>query len=523
LKYLKWCDNCQVPLVGETCELCGAKGKIIKPDLRPIFTSEKDSLELEFGYKLPFPLYYGASGWIYAMGNAIGRMSLRKGKPTFTPTNFYFTVMSTYKNISMEEFKYKVIEANRHAISLKEKEAITFIQDTIKDYRECKPVVAFSGGKDSTVTAALVQQAIGQATLFFGDTTIEFPDTYQYINRISNCDKYRLITEKPAKNFYESAEELGPPSQSLRWCCTVVKASPLNNFIANNPVHRLFFDGIRRRESSARENYERVTGNKKSVNQIVGRPILEWTTMDVWLYIWWRNLDYNTLYDKGYGRAGCMYCPNNTRYDAYLTRGHFPEEHTIWESILAAYFDVQNSDKKISSKEKAFWVDYGWKHRLPHRGKVFVGKKRNWSSGRCEIEFNRPIDSNFVDFLIPTGNVLVGDRGFISVSTGSTRVDGRIGSKKIQIKGEISRQLNKAIIKYLNCFGCGACVGSCPAGAIFVDEGKLRVDMEKCNKCEACLGTRFLGSGCVSLTYKSICSSISEANEVTGPVPQVNQ
>lgn len=523
MKLLRWCEKCQLPLIGEKCDICGRAGNIIKPDIRPIFIQEKQMLEREFNCKLPFPLYYGASGWLYAMGGVIGRMSIKESRPSFSPTDFYKKTIKETHEMTIDEFKQKVVTANISSLSVQESEAIIFIKNIIKQFSDYKPVVAFSGGKDSTVSAALVQHAIGRATLFFGDTTIEFPDTYQYLNDFSKSDNYKIITQRPAKDFYKSAEELGPPSQSLRWCCTVVKASPLNSFLAQSPDHRLFFDGIRRRESHAREDYERVSGNKKSVNQIVARPILDWTTIDVWLYIWWRELEYNSLYDKGYGRAGCMHCPNNTKYDAYLTSIHFPEQQSRWASVLENFCVSQNSDIRISQKEKDFWVDYGWKHRLPHRGKNFVGKRCNWHTDRSEIVFDRPINANLVDFLVPTGNALVSNKDFILVTSDSTRLEGKIGNKKIRIKGSISRQIIKAINKYLNCFGCGACVGSCPVGAISMAEGKLKIDMEKCTKCESCLGSSFLGSGCVSLTYKSICNALLDINEVTGPVPQVHQ
>jgi len=39
------------------------------------------------------------------------------------------------------------------------------------------------------------------------------------------------------------------------------------------------------------------------------------------------------------------------------------------------------------------------------------------------------------------------------------------------------------------CQGCGACVGTCPRGAIHVEGGVAVIDRERCDACEACLAS----------------------------------
>lgn len=38
------------------------------------------------------------------------------------------------------------------------------------------------------------------------------------------------------------------------------------------------------------------------------------------------------------------------------------------------------------------------------------------------------------------------------------------------------------------CVGCGACEGTCPVGAIKIDDGKAVVDGDACVSCGACTG-----------------------------------
>ena len=58
--------------------------------------------------------------------------------------------------------------------------------------------VSFSGGKDSTVTSDIVRRAFSSNKVYhiFGDTTLEFPLTYEYKKRFAR--EHRVL---PAKNY----------------------------------------------------------------------------------------------------------------------------------------------------------------------------------------------------------------------------------------------------------------------------------------------------------------------------------
>ena len=59
--------------------------------------------------------------------------------------------------------------------------------------------VSFSGGKDSTVVSDLVVRALGtpKITHIFGDTTLEFPETYEYVKRLKSNNRLTpIITAK---------------------------------------------------------------------------------------------------------------------------------------------------------------------------------------------------------------------------------------------------------------------------------------------------------------------------------------
>ena len=48
------------------------------------------------------------------------------------------------------------------------------------------PVVAFSGGKDSTVVLDLVRKIRPETVAVFCDTGVEAKTTYEYVNRVDN-------------------------------------------------------------------------------------------------------------------------------------------------------------------------------------------------------------------------------------------------------------------------------------------------------------------------------------------------
>ena len=94
--------------------------------------------------------------------------------------------------------------------------------------------MAFSGGKDSAVLLDLVKKALPKESfvVIFGDTGMEFPDTYSSIERVKE-----MCAEKGIE-FLEATSELttndtwnlfGPPAVTIRWCCSVHKTSPQSN------------------------------------------------------------------------------------------------------------------------------------------------------------------------------------------------------------------------------------------------------------------------------------------------------
>ena len=78
-------------------------------------------------------------------------------------------------------------------------EAFLFIKNVSSKYKIENIVLSFSAGKDSTVTSDIVIKALSNPRLvhIFGDTTLEFPFTQDYV---SDIEGHMMSIFKIAKN-----------------------------------------------------------------------------------------------------------------------------------------------------------------------------------------------------------------------------------------------------------------------------------------------------------------------------------
>ena len=167
--------------------------------------------------------------------------------------------------------------------------AIPFIQAVVSRNKNRHPFVSFSGGKDSTVVSHLVQQALSTPSIIhiFGDTTLEFPYTYDYVKRFQNQHNRTpfLLERNNESDFMSLCKKVGPPSRVKTWCCSIFKTGPMGTTLANMGMELLTFYGVRRHESASRSKYLRLTPSPKLEMQHVAAPIIDWYDIDVWLYI----------------------------------------------------------------------------------------------------------------------------------------------------------------------------------------------------------------------------------------------
>ena len=282
-----------------------------------------------------------------------------------------------------------MVEKNHDLLEKLVQDTIKKIYNTYVEYRNKVDVfyVAFSGGKDSVVALDLVQRALphNKMKVLFGDTGMEFPDTYRVMDLIKGkCEELGIeyLRASSKLNTEQTWRLFGPPAVTNRWCCSVHKTSPqimlLQEQTGNQGFTGMAFTGIRGDESVSRSEYDDVSYGSKHRGQYSCHPILEWNSAELFDYIYQENLILNDAYKKGNTRAGCLVCPMSSGKHEYLKAQCYPAEvDKLVEKIKST------TGKNFSEEELVRFVDDGnWKTRK-------TGRELNFGQDKHLIETDK--------------------------------------------------------------------------------------------------------------------------------------
>jgi len=485
-------------------------------DLKPMFEAERRFFASEVDFRelldLELPLLWMRQKTIWYSGQRLARLS-SDGKPSITKRYDYVPAcLERIPNVGT------LRNANKTILRELEDTAVQFIRETMGKYPQRLPIVSFSGGKDSSIVSCLVRKALrtNHVIHVFGDTTIEYPDTYAF------AEEFRQVSEIPTEMFlmpraphdwFQMCRALEPPSITQRWCCTVFKASPLGATINSlNGAGVLSFEGIRKCESNSRRNAQRLYENKKIASQLSARPILDWRDIEVWLYSLVNEVPINPVYEKGLTRAGCLYCPYNSRFTDYLLSRIYPQRMKKWREFLIDH--VRRSGK---SDAEAYVDTGGWKTRAAATNRQSPHTKLKRHGKPCEgdvetrYELTRPVTATLHEMFKPLGILVpISDPqlGYFVVEDQKTgeklfqfqALPGQPYLRVVVLKSRGKRlflqQIERQIRKFQACVACRGCVGVCPTGALSLAP-HVTVSSEKCIRCLKC--SRFTNYGCVAL------------------------
>lgn len=399
------------------------------------------------------------------------------------------------------------------------------VQDTIKkvfniyiSYRKKVDIfyVAFSGGKDSVVALDIVQRALphNEFKVVFGNTDMEFPTTTELVQKLSRkCSDEGIEFLEAASNMTskESWNIFGPPARKVRWCCTVHKTAPVINMLsdkfANGKLRCVMITGVRGDESVSRSGYDEMSMGKKMAGQYSFHPILEWSSAEIYLYIYSQGLLLNDAYKYGFNRVGCIMCPNSSEKHEYIKRQCFPE-------LVDEYCEriTQNSAKDLSGDNaKIFLETGGWKSRLSGRELKFSEEDRfqlNETPAYLKFSVNKLnpvwktwyktmgiIEENSGEIMLEYNGVWRKCRESEDKNGGLIEIE-NLGNSKNSI--EFIFLFKSVLAKSQYCIFCKTCVAECPHRNISMSDGKITIS-DKCIKCHECLK---ILSGC--LYYNSI-------------------
>lgn len=507
-----WCDTCHVPLLKDHCLSCGSKGRdICSATLVPVFRPEIQYLKKQIDTEI-HPLLKEGEIWIspgnctyYCQGVPIAKLTAANGNAKKLEKSKSLKPL----NRTLEKCLTALRQANKGYIENLQYEAEDFIRQTVASYHGKTTMVSFSGGKDSTVVSHLMMNAMGRSDVLhiFADTTIEFPDTYQYLKNFQRQHPLTPFIESRSKlDFFQTSKAIGPPSRILRWCCTTHKTNPIAKLIDSMSPDKgvLTFDGVRRAESSKRADYPRISDKHKIAREILASPIIAWSDFEVWLYILFHQLPFNQAYKKGFRRVGCLYCPFNSSWSQNMIKDRYPDKGKKWQTFLSEQAERMNHPNPDN------FIDQGWRARAGGRG--LDNYKATIESIPCILSDNAVMyqllsgDIKLVhQFLRPLGpqSVVNHDefsRVFLihdhksneilaSVEVGFSDQAIRINYLIKKYRRVFQQRIEKQLKKLQVCIFCGACGAKCKAKALNAD-GTFCIDDNKCSSCLICVKHR---------------------------------
>lgn len=423
-----------------------------------------------------------------------------------------------------------MVEKNRDLLEKLAGETIKKIYNTYVEYMDKIDVfyVAFSGGKDSIVTLDLVQRALphNKFKVLFGDTGMEFPDTYEAVNAIEQqCKLYKIEFLRAKSNLKpsDSWKLFGPPAVINRWCCSVHKTGPqvmlLREYLKKRNFRGMAFTGIRGDESISRSAYDDISLGKKVRGQYSCHPILEWNSAELFLYIYGQKLLLNDTYKKGNTRAGCLVCPMSAGKHEYMKRQCYPEQTDIFvKKIKETSGKTEYSNLELNK----FINDGGWRTRKTGRELNFgydlhiienvkdkkqitvFTKNPTWTEWSKTIgKFIQVDDENYtIDF---AGKIYQ----IRKVTDNEVTVFSFPNCNKEKIDIKFFSLFRNVIIKSIYCVNCGVCEANCSVGCIDMSDNVKISD--KCCHCHQC---HDVYEGC--LRYNSIRNKLRGERKMKG-------
>ena len=353
--------------------------------MKPIFEEERIFLSKRLGIELPTDCWRDGSK-IYldcTCKTPIYVFKVSTDKKDFTKTvkkydkindcyydseetlNVRYLILSKDNSKLFDGYTQKkivdLIEIYKDELYELEEDSINFLVDFLMNNKYDQIINAHSSGKDSCLSFYLFNVALSRIKekninkyneindkwiVNFANTTNDTAYTYKFIKK-----QPRLNIMNPDKGLYKWIEEDKKyihPTILVRNCCSTYKEGQLQKHF-NKDKRLLMITGVRKYESAKRANYEKVMDYDVRVkihgkstlpkNWVNIAPCCDWKDHHVWLYILYKNIEFNYMYRLGFNRIGCLNCPFQTDYIDLITEWYFTESKKRWDNIINTSYD----------------------------------------------------------------------------------------------------------------------------------------------------------------------------------------
>ena len=387
-------------------------------------------------------------------------------------------------------------------------------------------IASFSGGKDSQVVLDLCTRAIPPTDfeVIYSDTGYELPpslDLYEDVKRYygEKFPSLKFTTTRNHESVLNYWDKIGTPSDTHRWCCSVMKTAPLYRSLkveGNKQARVLTFDGVRAEESTRRSGYNRIGKGVKHSTVINASPILQWNSVEIFMYLFRYDLPINIAYRFGMTRIGCVLCPFSSEWNDMIVKAKY--ESTVEPFIRK----VENQVSKLNIPDPNEYIKSGnWKRRAGGRDMKPDSKLKITSSNPdliIEIEnCHKDYYTWFPAIGEFSGNQTRGNIKFKNrIFTYSLTTEGKksiICFPESSIDPTFQGLVKRALYKATFCINCEACEVECPTGALQILPEAV-IDKNKCIHCNKCLNFHELG--CIVAHSLKVTSSNSNKMKLVG-------
>jgi len=478
---------------------------------RPVYAGEMDILGFSnfwnYERQNEVPYMWAESTCYYYRGQPIAKI---KGgdlyhEPVLTPVldENEKVVFGKESGFSLQPVDIaKMCDKNKELLDILEDATVKLI---IKEYEKFKNKldifhVAFSGGKDSAVLLDLVRKALpkGSFVVIFGDTGMEFPDTYEaveYTKKQCEADNTPFYVARSHFKPEESWKLFGPPARVLRWCCSVHKSTPqtlkMREITGKDNYIGLDFVGVRRAESLARSQYDYENYSKKQKGQYSHNPILDWTSAEVWLYIYTNNIFVNEAYKKGNSRAGCLFCPMGSGgVGDFFRYCNYKEKINGYVNLIRNTYNA-----KDDSVVESYVSNGGWCARNNGRNLMDNPSKciENSAKGLLKMRIVNPT-TDWKEWIKTVGNLSENKGEFhlqydkhdivFNVRPFSDGYEVTVKEETFKIFPKLGRLFRQVFRKAAYCGACRVCETNCRNGSIKFINGQIQIS--NCIRCHQC-------------------------------------
>ena len=264
--------------------------------------------------------------------------------------------------------------------------------------------------------------------------------------------------------------------------------------------------GVRADESLARSKYDYVSYGEKHKGQYSCNAILNWSSAEIFLYIYQHNLIMNETYKKGNRRAGCLICPRAAERNDFMN-------HYCYREQAESFVDIIRNEYKrnFNSKEslEQFIRVGGWKARKNGRD---LELKTSYSEKRLKdnsIEINVEFPTTNWKEWIKTIGILGNDFSPYTIMFRGKILQFELyeHNNKLQIiidgitareNSEFVKLIKNVFRKVSSCVACRECQADCPYGCMEFVNGQVVIS-DNCHHCSQC---HKVEKGC--LVYKSL-------------------